>query len=226
MRFFKDISNKQGMYRICFTVCILVMSLIVISFTENSNQTENQEVGDDNNKEVANYSIDDERVEKIVTEMQHEEDIHINTESGIVSVEENEVLSFAPPVWGKISKPFSDNMPLYSKTMDDWRIHVGVDILCALDSDVFSAGDGLVTDIGYDINFGNYVTVESNGFICRYASLLPDELISVGVGVSKGQKLGTLSDGCISEICDEPHLHFEMKKDGVYIDPAEHILFE
>ena len=55
MKFLKDISNKQGMYRIAFTVCILVMSLVVISLTENSNQIENKEVSGDNNQAVANH---------------------------------------------------------------------------------------------------------------------------------------------------------------------------
>ena len=144
----------------------------------------------------------------------------------LLIIKELEDLSFAPPVWGKISKKFSDNMPLYSKTMDDWRIHVGVDILCPLGSDIFSAGDGVVADIGYDINLGDYITVESNEFATRYASVVPDELVTIGTTVSKGQKLGILADSCVSEICDESHLHFEMKKDGIYIDPAEHILFE
>ena len=226
MKFLKDISNKQGMYRIAFTVCILVMSLVVISLTENSNQIENKEVSGDNNQAVANYSIENDDVEKIISDMQQKENVILSSESDSAPLKELEDLSFAPPVWGKISKKFSGNMPLYSKTMDDWRIHVGVDILCPLGSDIFSAGDGVVADIGYDINLGDYITVESNEFATRYASVVPDELVTIGTTVSKGQKLGTLADSCVSEICDEPHLHFEMKKDGIYIDPAEHILFE
>jgi len=226
MKFLKDISNKQGLYRIGFTVCILVMSLIVISLTENSVQTETKDVSVDNNKAVANYSIDNNEVEKIVSDMQPKESEVPSSESDSSALKETEVLSFAPPVWGKISKQFSDDMPLYSKTMDDWRIHVGVDILCPFGSDIFSAGDGMVSDIGYDINLGNYITIENNAFSCRYASVVADDLLTIGASVSKGQKLGTLADSCVSEICDEPHLHFEMKKDGVYIDPTEHILFE
>jgi len=226
MKIFKNISNKHGMYRIGFTVCILMMSLLVVSLTENSNQTTTQQVSVDNNKSVVNSAVNDDVVEKIVSNMQPKENVIQNVEPEHFTVEEVEDISFAPPVYGKILKQFSNNMPLYSKTMDDWRIHAGVDILCPLGSDIFSAADGLVADIGYDINFGNYIIVESNEFSCRYASVEACESIAVGTNVSNGQKLGTLADSCVSEICDEPHLHFEMKKDGLYVDPSEYILFE
>ncbi|MBR2405203.1 MAG: M23 family metallopeptidase [Clostridia bacterium] len=226
MKIFKNIGNKQGMYRIGFTVCILIMSLIVVSLTENSNQTQTQHADVDNSKPVINSGINDDDIDKIVSNMQPNENLIQHVESKPFIFEEADDTSFAPPVCGKILKQFSDNLPLYSKTMDDWRIHVGVDILCPLGTDVFSAADGLVADIGYDMNFGNYITVESNQFSCRYASVEANELITTGTKVSMGQKLGTLADSCVSEICDEPHLHFEMKKDGLHVDPSEYILFE
>ena len=226
MKFLNYIGYKHGLYRIGFTVCILVLSLVVISLTENSNDAVDKEVSVDNNQPVSNYSIENDDVEKVISDMQQEENVILNSEPVSVSLNKIEDVSFSPPVWGKVSKKFSDNMPVYSKTMDDWRIHVGVDILCPLGSDIFCAGDGVVADIDYDINLGDYITVESNGFTCTYAAVVPDESITIGGSVSKGQKLGELADSCISEICDESHLHFEMKKDGMYVDPAEHMLFE
>ncbi len=134
-------------------------------------------------------------------------------------------LEFQKMVDGTIIKPYSPDEPVYSETMDDWRIHNGVDIACPLDTDIRSAERGVVKSVKYDINYGNTVTVESDEYTLIYSSLSAETIVSVGESISKGQLIGKSSDSCMIEICDEPHIHFEMKKNNLYVDPMEYIHF-
>ena len=59
-----------------------------------------------------------------------------------------------------------------------------------------------------------------NWFKTIYSNLLTTEFVSEDEKVEKGQSIGTIGNSAIFEIADEPHLHFEMLKDGEYVDPT------
>ena len=56
-----------------------------------------------------------------------------------------------------------------------------------------------------------------------YSNLLTAEFVVVGEKVEKGQTIGTVGNTANFEITDEPHLHFEILKDNVQIDPNMYI---
>ena len=56
-----------------------------------------------------------------------------------------------------------------------------------------------------------------------YSNLLTAEFVVVGENVEKGQTIGTVGNTATFEIADEPHLHFEILKDNVQIDPNMYI---
>ena len=41
-----------------------------------------------------------------------------------------------------------------------------------------------------------------------------------GEKVEKGQSIGTVGNTAVFEIADEPHLHFEILKDSIQVDPS------
>ena len=41
--------------------------------------------------------------------------------------------------------------------------------------------------------------------------------------MEKGQSIGTVGNSAVFEIADEPHLHFEILKDSIAIDPSIYI---
>jgi len=137
----------------------------------------------------------------------------------------NEVYEFSKPVDGGIIKPFSPDELIYSETMDDWRTHMGVDISCPYGTQITSSEKGTVVDVFYDINFGNTVIIRSGEYEHIYSSLSADVFVEKGQNVNKGDIIGFSSDTCISEICDDPHIHFEIKKNGIYVDPFNLIHF-
>ncbi|HEX7456578.1 MAG TPA: M23 family metallopeptidase [Candidatus Nanoarchaeia archaeon] len=95
--------------------------------------------------------------------------------------------------------------------------HPAIDIGAAYGTGVQAAAAGTVTTASYlSGGFGNAVFVShGNGYTTAYAHL---GSINVGVGqtVSKGQLIGAV--GCTG-FCTGPHLHFEVRHGGSYINP-------
>ena len=65
----------------------------------------------------------------------------------------------------------------------------------------------------------------ADGLISIYSNLdaaIPDG-ITVGAKVEGGQLIGGVGETAIIEQCDDAHLHFEVMKDGKYLDPLDYI---
>jgi len=140
-----------------------------------------------------------------------------------VTEKENEIIkdpTFKYPVKGEIIQDYADEQLVYSQTLGEWVTHRGIDIKANKTTVVGASADGKVKSIKNDPRYGLTVVVEhSNGFCSVYANLLTAEFVSVGENVKQGQTLGTVGNTAAFEILDEPHLHFEITKDGESVDP-------
>ena len=78
-----------------------------------------------------------------------------------------------------------------------------------------------------DVLDGTYVVIDhEDGYQTRYYSLAEDVKVKKGDKVQKGQLLGTMAATRGSESLAGNHLHFEMSKDGVDIDPLTVLVLE
>lgn len=133
----------------------------------------------------------------------------------------NQELNFAKPVDGEVVKEFAKDNLLYSETLQEWTVHTGVDISAEKTTVVKAAEAGTVKSIKNDPRYGLTIVIEhTNGFETVYANLLSSEFVVEGEKVEKGQSLGTVGNTAAFEIADEPHLHFEILKDSVQVDPS------
>ena len=133
----------------------------------------------------------------------------------------NQELNFAKPVEGEIVKEFAKDNLLYSATLQEWTVHTGVDISAEKTTVVKAAEAGTVKSIKNDPRYGLTIVVEhANGFETVYSNLLSSEFVVEGEKVEKGQSLGTVGNTAAFEIADEPHLHFEILKDSIQVDPS------
>ena len=134
--------------------------------------------------------------------------------------EKNVELNFEKPVDGEIVRDFAVDSLVYSDTLQEWTTHTGIDIKADKTTVVKSAEAGIVKTIKNDPRYGLTVIVEhENGFQTVYSNLLTSEFVVEGEKVEKGQSLGTVGNTAAFEIADEPHLHFEILKDSVQVDP-------
>jgi murein DD-endopeptidase MepM/ murein hydrolase activator NlpD len=99
--------------------------------------------------------------------------------------------------------------------------HNGIDIGATTGTTVRAAADGKVSSIGQNMDkktgYGNSVTLDhDDGYQTLYAHL---SKVSVAVNqrVSKGEKIGEVGE---TGAANGPHLHFEVRKNGSFIDPS------
>lgn len=129
-------------------------------------------------------------------------------------------LNFEKPVDGDIVRDFAVDNLIYSNTLQEWTTHTGVDIKADKTTVVKSAEAGIVKTIKNDPRYGLTVIVEhENGYQTVYSNLLTSEFVVEGEKVEKGQSLGTVGNTAAFEIADDAHLHFEILKDSVQVDP-------
>lgn len=142
-------------------------------------------------------------------------------EENIPKVEEvKKELVFAYPVEGEVLRDYAIEELIFSETLDEWTIHQGMDIKADRTTVVKASEEGTISAIKNDPRYGLTVIIEhQDGFKTIYSNLLTTEFVEEDEKVEKGQSIGTVGNSAVFEIADEPHLHFEMLKDGEYVDP-------
>lgn len=152
-------------------------------------------------------------------------------DASAVQTEENtESVSpvFISPVSGIVITSFSDTVPVFSETMNDYRTHVGVDVSGTEGEAVLAAADGVIGAVWDDPLMGTCMTVvHDGGTVTTYKGLnstIPDG-IAQGVEVKCGQPIAALGDTALIEVAEEPHVHFEMTVGGVPVDPTQYVTF-
>jgi murein DD-endopeptidase MepM/ murein hydrolase activator NlpD len=94
--------------------------------------------------------------------------------------------------------------------------HMGLDLAVPVGSDVRAAGGGLVKNTGTDSAYGLFVLLEhADGYETMYGHL-SRVLVTRGAPVREGQVIGLSGNSGRSTA---PHLHFEVRRGGRYVDP-------
>lgn len=129
-------------------------------------------------------------------------------------------LQFMMPLEGEILNPFSNGDLVKSKTLKEWRTHDGVDVKAVADTPVKCIADGTIEEIKEDPMWGVCISVAHTGnYVSYYYGLKPNIDVKVGQEVKVGDVLGAVGNTTEIEIAEDSHLHFGVKKEGVWIDP-------
>lgn len=138
--------------------------------------------------------------------------------------DDNRKVAFEMPVEGEIIKNFATDTLVYSETLKEWTTHTGIDIKAEKTVVIKSAESGVVKKIKNDPRYGLTIIIEhDNGYKTVYSNLLSSEFVVEGEKVEKGQSIGTVGNTAAFESVDEPHLHFEIIKDSVFLNPTEYL---
>ncbi len=177
---------------------------------EKEKVTEEQKEQEKNKSEKSN--VEKNESEKVEKEQKEE------------TAKENEEPVFTKPVEGEISVNFAKDNLVYSETLQEWVTHNGIDINAEKTTVVKASADGTVKAIKNDPRYGITVILQhQNGYETVYSNLLTAEFVKEGEDVTTGQTLGTVGNTATFEIAQEPHLHFEILKDGENVDPNLYI---
>lgn len=100
------------------------------------------------------------------------------------------------------------------------KLHTGLDFRAPVGTPVYATADGVVTLSGRGSNgYGIQIDVDHGfGYESKYAHL-SKTVANVGQKVKRGTLLGYTGNTGLSK---GPHLHYEIKKDGVKLDPVDY----
>ena len=118
------------------------------------------------------------------------------------------------PVAGPVTSPFGART---SPTTGSQEFHEGMDIGAAEGTPIRAAAPGTVTFAGQMSGYGNVVILSHGGGMqTRYAHQSAMS-VTAGQTVAAGEVIGAV--GATGEATG-PHLHFEVRLNGVAVDPA------
>jgi murein DD-endopeptidase MepM/ murein hydrolase activator NlpD len=125
-----------------------------------------------------------------------------------VAAARTSLLDFSWPAEGTITTPFTP-------------YHHGLDIGMPRSLDVRAAAPGKVVSVGYTTGFegyGNIVLVQVTPEVVTLYAHLASYTVHPGEEVGRGELLGIA--GCTG-YCTGVHLHFEVRQNGVAVDPRK-----
>ena len=146
------------------------------------------------------------------------------TQSVNAEPEEPEAL-LSLPVSGQVFKGHDTTLQVYSNTMGDYRVHLGIDVATAPEAPVYAAADGTVEKVWEDAMMGTCVAItHKDDTVSIYKNLSKTLAVGIVAGktVKQGQQLGIVGDTAVVEMADEPHLHFELTVNGLSVDPMDY----
>jgi len=98
--------------------------------------------------------------------------------------------------------------------------HEGMDMIVLRGSDVLAPADGMVMDTGNDKSDGRYLVLShAGGYMTRFNHLESVE-VRKGQEVERGQVVASVG---MSGNSSAPHLHYEVRRDSVLVDPVNYL---
>ncbi|SHH42577.1 M23 family metallopeptidase [Sporanaerobacter acetigenes] len=132
--------------------------------------------------------------------------------------------TFCMPVEGKMILDFTGENLVYSKTLEEWTSHGGVDIEAKEGTPVKASLGGTVSEAYEDELWGVVIVLDhENGLKTKYANLSTKDMVQVGQKVKKGDTISGIGKPKGIEMADAPHLHFEVILNEENMDPKNYL---
>ena len=216
----KKLLEKDGFYLALF-VCICLVAIGGVWFTKNnvdeltSNDLFVNKTNENSKKDEDEvHLIEKDKNDSIPTSTGSKENLEKAKEK---QENKSSKLSF---LGTKVVREYSEKEPSYSKTLDLWEVHKGLDISADSGYEVKSLLDGKVVNVFKDDKHGISVKIESsNNVVVVYSNLDEETKVKKGQEVSEGQVLGTVGNTSSVESEDGAHIHVEAFKGKESIDP-------
>jgi len=119
----------------------------------------------------------------------------------------------SPVEFSRISSGFSMR---FHPVLQTWRAHNGTDFAATTGTPARTIGDGVVEFAGVQNGFGNVVFVKHRNNMETVYAHLSKINVQVGQAVTQGQTIGLVGS---TGWATGPHLHFEVRINGVQQDP-------
>lgn len=138
----------------------------------------------------------------------------VNTSTTISGGKASLGISLIKPVSGIITSRFAANSRIRSSA------HTGLDIATSAGTPVAAAASGTVTFSGWKGSYGKLVVITHSNGVQTYYGHCSALYVSVGQTVSQGQTISAVGSTGNST---GPHLHFEIRINGVAYNPQNYL---
>jgi murein DD-endopeptidase MepM/ murein hydrolase activator NlpD len=127
------------------------------------------------------------------------------------------MLSWPTPGYTRVTSEYGNRIhPILGYV----KFHTGIDIAAPYGATVIAANSGKVIASYYNSSYGNMIIVDHGGGIATLYAHLSSRLVNVGASVSRGQTIAKIGSTGMST---GPHLHFEVRLNGVYQNPRSYL---
>ncbi|MCC0647683.1 M23 family metallopeptidase [Clostridioides sp. ZZV15-6598] len=215
----KKLLEKDGFYLSLF-VCVCLLAVGGVWFTNNnvdklaSNKGMIEKSNKDSEEEI--HLIEKDKKDAIPTATDSKQ----NLEKAKAKEENKSSTTKLNYIGDKVIREYSEKEPSYSKTLDVWETHKGIDVSCTKGKEIKSLLNGMVADVFDDEEYGKSVKIKSdNNTVVVYSNLDENVNVKKNQKVTEGQSLGTV--GSTSQIESEEgiHVHLEAYNGEKSIDP-------
>lgn len=135
--------------------------------------------------------------------------------------DKNEILQTTPsvrPTSGWVSSNFGSRVSPFTGDMSQ---HRGIDIAADIGTPIRAPAAGIVTAANMDAGYGKVITIDhGHGIVTRYGHC-SQMYVKVGQRVRRGDTIGAVGNTGRST---GPHLHYEVRLQGVHVNPERYIL--
>lgn len=138
----------------------------------------------------------------------------VNTSTNISGTNVGLGVSLVRPVSGVISSRFGVRSSVRSSA------HTGLDIATSTGTPISAAASGTVTFSGWKGSYGNLIVITHSNGVQTYYGHCSKLYASVGQSVSQGQTIAAVGSTGNST---GPHLHFEVRVNGVAYNPQNYV---
>jgi murein DD-endopeptidase MepM/ murein hydrolase activator NlpD len=126
-------------------------------------------------------------------------------------------MAWPAPGYSRITSPFGyRNHPILRKK----KLHTGIDIGIPIGKNIVAAQSGKVIYSGWKGGYGKVVMIDHGGGIVTLYAHNSSILVKEGQQVKRGQAISKCGSTGMST---GPHLHFEVRENGKFVDPLKYI---
>lgn len=131
------------------------------------------------------------------------------------------LLAYTPAIWptrGWVTSRFGYRVSPFTGLRE---FHQGLDISTQMGTPIISPADGVVTRIGMQGGYGKMITIDHGyGSKTRYGHI-SKAMVKVGARVKRGHTIALVGNTGRST---GPHLHYEVRVNGLPVNPKRYIL--
>lgn len=224
----KSLTKKWFYIAIAFGIVFAVITTF-IAICRNIKTEPNKDLLDDAFVETEKKEPDINKItDQKTNESSYEEKDNKDNDEENKEIEKKSKINFIKPVeTGKIINDFSNEKPVFWKTLAEWKTHDAVDINSKKNTPVKAVANGTISEIkNEDSTWGICITIEhKNGFKSYYKGLSDQIQVKLNQKVKAGDVIGLVGQTNKIENDLKEHLHFMLEKDEKWVDPKDYIKF-